>query len=178
MLVVVTLHVHFALEEMHFTEVNECMVLKLPYFIDQTLRLLLISFSVRLSAASFRERCLVYVSSQAWLTICSSHKMNVFVSLLELETKLYIARIQSRATFGVPQRFMDIEGHQRGCRWVGGKLKRFIRWLAGYCLLYSITSHDYYSRAASISFSACLGAATIRERLATIRKRHLIVIDV
>ena len=33
----------------------------------------------------------------------------MFVSLLKLETKLYIARLQSRAMFGLPQRFTDIE---------------------------------------------------------------------
>ena len=33
----------------------------------------------------------------------------MFVSLLELETKLYIAHLQSRATFGVSQHFTDIE---------------------------------------------------------------------
>ena len=33
----------------------------------------------------------------------------MFVSLFELETKLYIARLQSQATFGVSQRFTDVE---------------------------------------------------------------------
>ena len=41
--------------------------------------------------------------------ICSTRKTIVFVSLFELETKLYIARLQSRATFGVSQRFTDVE---------------------------------------------------------------------
>ena len=41
--------------------------------------------------------------------ICSSHEMIVSVSLLELETKLYIAQLQSRATFGVSLRFTNIE---------------------------------------------------------------------
>ena len=33
----------------------------------------------------------------------------MFVSLFELETTLYIARLQSRAMFGVFQRFTDVE---------------------------------------------------------------------
>ena len=36
-------------------------------------------------------------------------QMIVFVSLFELETKLYIARLQSRAMFRVSQRFTDVE---------------------------------------------------------------------
>ena len=41
--------------------------------------------------------------------ICSSCKKIVFVSLFELDTKLYVARLQLRAMFGVSQQFMDVE---------------------------------------------------------------------
>ena len=72
----------------------------IPYFIDQTPRPLLISAcdSVRRifkSGVYTRAASISYASSRARPTISSLHKTIVFVSLLELETKLYIARLHS-----------------------------------------------------------------------------------
>ena len=66
---------------------------------------------MRLGAASIRERRLLATqilknNPRAVYTTC---KTIVFISQFKLETKLYIARLQSRATFGVSQRFTDIE---------------------------------------------------------------------